>query len=114
MTVRSRHVVALRANPPATGDTTLYTVPADRTLLIHDVRVEVLSGTGTCLIYVATAGGGVVTLGAAVANGGRLTLGPDAIWLVLEEGDTIHIFTTAGIGLTDVWVSGALLAGDPA
>lgn len=114
MTVRSRHVVASRSNPPAVGDTTLYTVPSDRTLLIHDVHLEVLSGTGTAFLYVATAGGGICTLQPAIGSGVRSFLGPDVLWLVLEEGDTIHLFTTAGIGIVDVWVSGALLAGDPA
>lgn len=114
MSTRSTHVVALRWNPPpATGVQTIYTVPADRTLILRDVRARFETGTGTLTVFVQTASGsGVVVLGTA-APGGAITLGPDAIWLVLQEGDLIRASRSVADGVTDFWLSGSLLQGDP-
>lgn len=112
----------VRSDAPVLGVHTLtggvdavYTVPADRTLIVKDVRFNRSSGAGAVIFCFALSGADAVlgTLCALTfdANGfASLTPSP---WAVLREGQKLALFGTAGNAVR-TWISGALLDGDPA
>lgn len=114
MAVRSRHVVATRWNPPpSTAVQTLYTVPADRTLILKDWRAHLLTGTGTLTVYIEAASGGGANILGSATSGVAIGEGPAECARVLQEGDHIRAVRSVADGITDFWFSGSLLDGDP-
>lgn len=92
---------------------TLYTVPADRTVIIKDVRVR-RQGNANAFIWVVGAGGSatvILEVAAAPAAAAQAVKDPPP-WIVLREGGQIRCFGTNG-EIADLHISGAVLSGDP-
>lgn len=112
MAVRSTRVVAGSFEVGAGGSVEVYTVPADRTLIVKDVRGFRTSGTAALAIAFRTPGGAYADVGVTPAGLGAFAL-PAGTWLVALEGDVLEVFGGVGDDFR-IAVSGALLSGDPA
>jgi hypothetical protein len=95
-----------------TGLDTWYTVPADRTAIIKDLRLWTTAAPGTVIFVVGARGTETAQLGALVVNAQGFAVLDPPPWAVLREGDQLKSFVGSAI-LLRMWVSGALLAGDP-
>lgn len=114
MAVRSDEVVRRLVLVPASGLISVYTVPADRTLIVKDIRPFV--NTATALNLLNAEGPGATPLGVlhtwpAASSGLQVPAYPP--WCVLREGAEL-VLRGAELDSVFLYVSGALLEGDPA
>lgn len=91
----------------------VYTVPADRTAIIKDARMRLQGAAGSIAVFVLAGGGSVVLMRGNPA-GGDVDVVADDPWCVLREGESLSLFGPTVGATADLWISGALLAGDPA
>lgn len=103
MTVRSKQ---LYAGLPATGSSTLYTVPAGHTTIVRTVTILSGSATAGRTILLVFAGVIVQVRAADLNLYQRIDFNT---WHVLEAGDTID--WVADTNLVHVLISGAELLG---
>lgn len=113
MAVRSDAPV-LQVHTFTGGVDPVYTVPADRTLLVKDARFNRGSGAGAVVFaFALDAGGNILgTLCGLTYDANGIAVCDPPPWAVLTEGQQLALFGTAG-DTVRAWISGALLFGDP-
>lgn len=111
MTVRYRTVAFQTVGGASATTTTIYTVPADRTLILKRWLLHVTAAGAEVRFLLFRAGVQIVVFLYASPTLNALGDAPvDDV--VLQEGDQLRVFTAAGLTAA-VHVSGSLLAGDP-
>lgn len=113
MAVRSDEIVRRLVLIPASGAISVYTVPWDRTLIVKDIRPFV--NTATALNLLNGEGPGLTPFGVlhtwpAASSGLQLPENPP--WCVLREGAEL-VLRGAEDDSVFLYISGALLSGDP-
>lgn len=113
MAVRSDCVVHGAFTIPAAGFLDMYTVPADRTLILKDLRAYIM-GSGFPIAFVAVDGANLALVFRVPAPTDDAVYTPDPPpWVVLKEGRKLQVH--GGLGdVIYVIASGSLLEGDPA
>ena len=113
MSVRTKRIALTRIVTPNVF-TTVFTVPADRTLIVRCIILQNQGANateGTVRVVNSDTGTQVrVFTDLAIATHDRRVLEQ---WSVLEDGDSIEVRASQTNSL-NVWISGALLLGDPA
>lgn len=111
MAVRSTHVAAGRVTTAASA-ALLYTVPADRTLIVHGAVLH-LAGSTQGLLRLILRTGAVDVDGVRDTVAGGTVIRVTGLQWVLLAGDSIRV-QSAPTGLdVGFWISGSLLAGNP-
>lgn len=93
---------------------TIFTVPTDRVAIVKEIVVSQVAGSTptTFYFYVDTAGADTLQVAAVTVTANDTpTVLPR--WLVLQEGDQL-VMAQSSSRTSNVYVSGSLLAGDPA
>lgn len=92
----------------------LWAVPADRTFILKDLRSQV-AGTGVLALFLRTGAdtGQVVILNVDSAVAGGTAETEPGREINMREGDRLLAFGDAALTSAGVWMSGALLDGDP-
>lgn len=111
--VRSRKIAAAVV-AGATADQVVFTCPANRTAIVKSSRVRHF-GAGTFVVYALQTSDNASTVVASGAGavGTETRVSEEGQFVVLEEGDELHVLRGDTTTTTVVWVSGALLDGDP-
>lgn len=113
MSVRTTSFAVGAFTVGAGGFVDLYTVPADRTAIVKDVRVFPLTAVGGGLLVWQTPGGAVGHLETIPGVAGALYVTDPTPWAVGLEGWLLRLYGTPADQAR--WlVSGTLLFGDPA
>lgn len=112
--VRTRPLVRVQVGVTTAADL-LFTCPTDRVAIVKDARISAAGVAGTTRLVVARFGTvGALELVSATYAGTKVYAAANPLpYVVMGEGDTLYLLSTVGM-LVDVWVSGALLDGDPA
>lgn len=111
MAVRSDNVVI--GDYTATGGLdVLYTVPADRTVIVKDIRLRDLASGATYALIIQTPAPLFGQLAQETLAVNAFTSVDPPPWVVLREGWVINLFAPAG-KVVRLLISGSVLFGDP-
>lgn len=112
MAVRSRRLVLTRI-VTANVFTSVYTVPTDRTAVVRSILLQ-NQGAANSTVDVRILKGGTAGTYRIISGLVQVPHQRDNFeeWHVLEEGDQLEVRASA-TNSTNVWISGALLLGDP-
>lgn len=114
MAVRTRRLAEqIITTTGASGSTSLFTVPTDRTAIVKEIVLSQTAGSlsGLYWFYVDTAGADTLQVAYFGLTANDLPERRE-MWLVMHEGDQL-VLAQSSSRTCNVYVSGSLLAGDP-
>lgn len=115
MAVRERPLTTAVVGVGGAANTLVYTVPADRTAIIKDIRLRVDGAGGVADLLAYDPGSGCVQYLLSVNGAGGVAQTEQlGAHVDMTEGMQLYVLRSATTFQASVWVSGPLLAGDPA
>jgi len=108
VSVRTARIATGNSGPANTGKT-IYTVPAEATVIVKDIRLAAQQSAVTSVLLGIDSGPTFTTLLSRDVPQQGTSLAPD-VWLALEPGDRLTLVCSVANGC-NYYVSGTILAG---